>query len=466
MLPFTLGQLHAAIGGELSFADGVAGSAVREPVKRIVTDSRQVQPGDVFWALPGTLRDGSEFVEEAVMRGAAGVVTHRTPQTPLKSWTIRVEDSLSALWRLARWQRDQFAGRVVAVTGSVGKTTTRLMIDAVLARGGDGSTSPHNYNNHVGLPLAMLALRPHDTHAVLELAASGVGEIAELAGLCRPEVGVITCIGEAHLSGFGGREALAAAKGELLASLPAEGVAVLNGDDPWLRKLASRTRARVVWVGRGGGCEFAAKRVEYRDGRLNLCVDGLELEVPVWGRHHVTAVLMAVAVGREFGVPSGEITDALAGFHPPRMRCQVSRVRGTVLINDCYNASPTAMRAALELLGGFEAAGQKIVVCGDMRELGPESQEWHRRIGDEVVTVCGADLLVACGHYAPDVVGGARRAGMHPERTIACRHVAEAAGHVQQNMAPGDVVLVKGSRALALEQIVVYLQREPLRCAA
>jgi UDP-N-acetylmuramoyl-tripeptide--D-alanyl-D-alanine ligase len=465
MLPFTLEQLHAAIGGELIFAAGTA-ARMHEPLKRIVIDSRQVQAGDVFWALPGTLRDGADFVEDAVCCGAAGVVTHRAPETPLDSWTIRVEDSLAALWRLARWQRNRYAGRVAAVTGSVGKTTTRLMIDAVLARAGSGTTSPHNYNNHVGLPLAMLALRPHDTHAVFELAASGVGEIEALAGLCRPEIGVITCIGESHLAGFGDREALAKAKGELLAALPADGVAVLNGEDPWLRKLAGGAQARVVWVGRGGGCDVAANRVEYREGQLSVCVDGLELDVPVWGRHHLTAVLMAVAIGREFGVPTAEIADALAGFQPPKMRCQVSHVRGTVLINDAYNASPTAMRAALELLGACEAAGQKIVVCGDMRELGPESGLWHRRVGDEVVTLCGADLLIACGHFAPDVVGGARRAGMHPERTIACRDVEEAARHVEQYMAPGDVVLVKGSRALGMEQIVEHLQREPLRCAA
>jgi UDP-N-acetylmuramoyl-tripeptide--D-alanyl-D-alanine ligase len=465
MLPFTLEELHAAIGGELTFAD-MAERARHEPLKRVVSDSRQAQPGDVFWALPGMLRDGAEFVEEAIERGVVGVVTHRPIEASLKSWTIRVQDSLSALRRLALWQRDRFQGRVVAVTGSVGKTSTRLMIDAVLARQASGTTSPHNYNNHVGLPLSMLALRPHDTYAVLELGASGVGEIQELAGLCRPQVGVITCIGEAHLAGFGSRAALAEAKTELLAALPADGLAVLNGDDPWLRRLAGRTSARVVWVGRGSDCSISPGCVAYCEGRLNVSVDGLELTAPVWGRHHLMAVLMAVAVGREFGVPGGEIADALARFQPPKMRCQVSRVRGTVLINDAYNASPTAMRAALELLATFDTSGRRIVVCGDMRELGAESQQWHRRVGDQVVTVCGADWLIACGQFATDVVGGARRAGMRAERTIACRDPEEATQHLEQNIEPGDVVLVKGSRALAMERIVERLEAAPLRRAA
>jgi UDP-N-acetylmuramoyl-tripeptide--D-alanyl-D-alanine ligase len=465
MLPFTLEQLHAATGGELAIA-GEQACVQDEPLRRIVTDSRQVQQGDVFWALPGDLREGSEFVHDAIRRGAAGVVTYRPLPATEVSWTLRVDDSLATLWRLARWQRERFAGRLVAVTGSVGKTTTRLMIDAVLARAGSGSTSPRNYNNQVGLPLSMLALKPADTYAVLELGASAAGEIKELAGLCWPQVGVITQIGEAHLGSFGSQEVLASAKAELLASLSPDGVAILNGDDAWLRRVAAGVRSRIVWVGRTGDCDIAASCVAYRDGLLTATVDGLQLEVPVWGRHHLSAVLIAVAVGREFGVPLAEIADGLAGFEPPGMRCQVSRLRGAVVVNDAYNASPSALRAALELLQSIDARGERIVVCGDMRELGPETENWHRRAGEEVVTICGADRLVACGHFAQDVVVGARRAGMHPRRTIAFRHVQQAAEHIEQTIAPGDVVLVKGSRALAMERIVEQLQAEPLRRAA
>lgn len=465
MLPITLEQLHQAIGGELCLAGETAGREARQDVARIVTDSRQVRSGDVFWALPGTSQEGADFVAEARQCGAAGVVTYRPLPAGTESWTIRVDNSLAALWRLARWQRGRCHGRLVAVTGSVGKTTTRLLIDSVLARAGSGVTSPRNYNNHVGLPLSMLALKPQDRYGVFELGASAAGEIAELAELCQPEIGVVTRIGEAHLGSFGSCEALAEAKGELLAALPAAGVAVLNGDDPWLRKLAPRSRARVVWAGRGCDCDFAATQVSFSEGVLRLRVDGLQLEAPLWGRHHLASVLMAVAVGREFGVPGVEIEDAVAGFESPQMRCQVSQVRGATVINDAYNASPTAMRAALALLESMRGSGRRVVVCGDMKELGPESENWHRRIGDEVVTLCGADRLIACGHYARDVVRGARRAGMQPERTFAFRHVEEAATHVEQIIEPGDVILVKGSRALAMEKIVEQL-RVPMRRAA
>jgi UDP-N-acetylmuramoyl-tripeptide--D-alanyl-D-alanine ligase len=312
----------------------------------------------------------------------------------------------------------------------------------------------------------MLALLPRDEYAVLELGASAAGEIRDLAGLCRPDVGVITTIGEAHLGGFGSREALAEEKTELLAALPADGVAVLNGDDPWLRKLSRRSRARIVWIGRGGECDLSASRVAYSQGLLKATIDGWELEAPVWGRHHLTAMLAAVAVGREFGIPRGEIADALASFEPPQMRCEMRKVRGAVLINDAYNASPAAMRAALELLATIETAGQRIVVCGDMRELGAESENWHRRIGDDVISLSGADQLIACGHFAQEVVGGARRAGMHPGRTIAFRRVEEAVQHIEQTVKAGDVVLIKGSRALAMERIVERLQARPLKQAA
>ena len=466
MAHLTLSQLHEAVGGELLLADGSTGSGPPADIGRVVTDSRQVQPRDTFWALRGMLRDGADFCGDAFARGAAGVVTERTVAVPPGCWALKVSNALEALWNLARWNRSRFGGRVVAVTGSVGKTTTRQMIDAVLRTRGAGSVSPRNYNNHVGLPLSMQSLAPEHDYAVYELGASAAGEIAELAGLCQPHLGVITCIGEAHLGGFGGREALAQAKTDLLEALPTDGLAVLNGDDPWLRKLANRSKARIVWVGRGRDCDLLATEIGSRNGHLKLTVDGLSLDVPIWGRHYLTAVLAAVAVGREMGVPGHEIAEALARFQPPRRRCHVSRVRGATVIDDTYNASPTAMRAALELLSEIDAPGRRIVVCGDMRELGGATTEAHRRVGDEVVTVCGADLLLACGSYAEDVVVGARRAGMDPRRTIACRRVDEAAERLEQDVEPGDVVLIKGSRAMALERVVERLERSAYRKAA
>jgi UDP-N-acetylmuramoyl-tripeptide--D-alanyl-D-alanine ligase len=461
----TIQQLQAAIGGEL-IAETAVCSAQPAMLGRVVVDSRQVKKGDLFWALNGTLHDGADFAGEAFSRGALGVVAGRAIEPPAGRFAIQVHDSLWALQWLARRKRSQFNGQTVAVTGSVGKTTTRVMIEAVLRQAGETTSSPHNYNNHVGLPLSLLELDDRHEFAVYELAASAPGEIAKLADMCRPDMGVITCIGEAHLSGFGNREAVALAKTELLAALPREGVAVLNGDDPLLRKLAHRSAARVLWIGRGSDCDLTATDITSGNGRLSVRIQGRRFVAPVWGRHHVTSTLAAVAVGRIVGLADDQIADALVDVEPPAMRCQVTKVRGATFINDAYNASPTAMRAALTLLSEVEAAGRRVVVCGDMRELGPTSSQWHRQAGNEIVTLGGADVLIACGTYAEDVVNGARRAGMQPEQTIAVRQPSEAATRLHELLERGDVVLIKGSRAMGLERVVEGLNTRELRRAA
>jgi UDP-N-acetylmuramoyl-tripeptide--D-alanyl-D-alanine ligase len=463
--------------------DGPSPERMHAPLGRVVIDSRDVTPGDVFWALPGTRRHGANFIQDASRRGASRIVTDRIEASPIDGQsaftailpesrpltpepcsdpccTLLVDDSQRALWRAATAQRRRFTGRVVAVTGSVGKTTTRDMIQAVLGCRYQGQASERNYNNQLGVPLSLLNWRADD-YAVVELAASAVGEIAQLAELTQPHIGVITRIGEAHLAGFGSRARLADAKGELLQALPDDGLAVLNGDDIEQRRLGRRLRTPIVWFGRGADCDITATKIQSRGGRLTLEVNGQTFSVPAWGRHHTTSVLAAVAVGRAMGVSAGEMAEALADFQPPPMRCEVSRVGQAQVINDCYNASPTSMRAALDLLREFEAPGRRIVVCGDMRELGADEAAWHRELGDEVVTRCGADLLVACGEQAEHVVAGARESGMPAERALACRGPLEAARRLAPIIHDGDVVLVKGSRALAMERFVTALVGDP-----
>ncbi|HEV3006139.1 MAG TPA: UDP-N-acetylmuramoyl-tripeptide--D-alanyl-D-alanine ligase [Pirellulales bacterium] len=455
----TLHDLERLTGGRWLNLELVPGQCGDTPLGRVVIDSREVARGDVFWALPGSRVDGSTFASDAFARGAAGVVSEsEAVSAPAGRWALAVADSPRALWQAAAAQRERFSGRVVGVTGSVGKTTTREMIHTVLGARYRGQASQRNHNNQIGVPLSLLAWRASDDYAVVELGASACGEIAELAGLAQPEMGVITTIGEAHLGGFGGHEQLAAAKGELLAALPDDGVAVLNGDDEVLRRLARRLSVETVWFGKRAGCQVVATDIRYRDGSLSLRVDGHPIVVPVWGRHHLTSVLAAVAVGRQWGLSLGEMADALSGFVAPPMRCQVTEIGGAKLINDCYNASPTSMRAALDLLREFDAPGRRIVVCGDMRELGPEESRWHRELGDEVVTRCGADLLVACGERAEEVVAAARHRGMPPSRALVCDGPLQAAQRVGQVMCAGDVVLVKGSRAMAMERFISALE--------
>lgn len=435
------------------------------PVGRVVIDSRQVEAGDVFWGLAGNRCNGSDFAEEAFARGAAGAVVDR-PVAALKgSWALVVDDTLRALHAWEAWHRQRFNGAVIGVTGSVGKTTTRQMIHTVLGSKLRGTCSPRNYNNHIGLPLSMLQMEPGDDYVVLEMGASGPGEIARLAALCRPTIGVITHVGDAHLGGFGTRQGIAEAKGELLDALPADGCAIL-GEDPWLKRLRDRSAARTTMVGRGTDCELIAKEVVLGQGTLSYIVRDVNFEVPVWGRHHLTAALAAVAVGLELGCTLEETAEALERFTTVPMRCEVTQVRGATIINDTYNASPASMLAALELLRDFDTRGRRIVVLGDMRELGDESANRHRELGEQAVSRCGADLLIACGEYAPYVIVGARASGLPASRSLVCRTPEETLPHLGQAILPGDVVLVKGSRALGMERIVQAMQTYPQRRTA
>lgn len=450
----TLDELHNAIGGTLKRA---LGDAVATPLGRVVTDSRQVEAGDVFWALAGSNHDGADFADEAFARGASGAVVSRWVQAPADRWVLAVQDTGQALHRWAAARRHRFTGTVIAVTGSVGKTTTREMIHTVLRSRLAGTASPRNYNNHVGLPLSMLQIEPDHDYAVLELGASRRGEIAALAKLCDPTIGVITGAGDAHLGGFGSRQAIAQAKAELLDALPPDGHAVL-ADDPELRRVAARCKAPVAWVGRSPDCDLTAADVRWSRGTLRFRLSGVPFSVPVWGRHHLTSALLAAAVGQRMGFDLDEIAAALGEFEPVAMRCEVSHAGGATIINDAYNSSPAAMRAALELLRDFRPPGRRILVCGDMGELGREAVALHRRLGDQAVTLAGADVLIACGHFAPHVVAGARAAGMPPHRSVACRTPQQTIPRLSETIRPGDVVLVKGCRAMGMERVVEAIQ--------
>ncbi len=469
----TLGDLCNAIRGQLlSDSDLPRGAEIE--LGQVVTDSRQVTSGAVFWALRGPRYDGADFLAQAVRRGASAIVVNRGSHLPEGHLAVEVDDTAAALGQWARWKRQRFPGTVIGVTGSVGKTTTRHMIHTVLKPRLEGIASPRNYNNHVGLPLSMFGMESHHDYAVLELGASRKGEIAALAELCSPKVGVITQVGDAHLGGFGSRRGIAEAKAELLAALPPDGRAVL-GDDPWLRSMASKCPAEITWVGRDRHCDVRATDLRSSQGTLSFraVTRGMAdrprdamFHIPVWGRHHLTSALAAIAVGRMMGFDLEEMAESLEGFRSLPMRSQVREVRGATIINDAYNASPTAMRAALELIRDFEATGKRIVVCGDMAELGAESLALHWQLGRQAVTLGGAHLVIACGQFARQVVAGARTAGLSAARAISCRNASDALPFLGQALAPGDVVLIKGSRTMAMERIAMALESYPRRRSA
>jgi UDP-N-acetylmuramoyl-tripeptide--D-alanyl-D-alanine ligase len=466
-MQITVGELHELLGGTLRFGAMPPCDGEAAIVGSIATDSRTIKQGEVFWGLAGPNFDGSIFAEEALIRGASGtVVSGRRIEPWAGRWAIELKDSHRALWQVAAWNRGQYTAPLVAVTGSVGKTTTRQMIDCVLRTRLNGSVSPRNYNNHVGVPLSLLQLERWHQYAAIELAATKPGEIGELARLAKPTIGVITRIGDAHLGTFGSTEGIAAAKSELLAELPADGIPVLNGDDPLLRRAVQNCRRRIIWIGSGPEVDCQAEHVRCNEGRLRFDVAGQAFDVSVWGRHHLTSALAAIAVGRLFDFGDAEIAAALTGFEAVSQRCEVSQSQGATIVNDTYNSSPMAMRAALELLREIDVPGRRIVIVGDMGDLGRTAADWHRRLGEDVVNVCGADLMIACGQHASQTRCGATAAGMPRDRAAAYKDWQQALAHVSSEIESGDAVLVKGARVMGLERLVESLKTKRINAAA
>ncbi|HLT57529.1 MAG: UDP-N-acetylmuramoyl-tripeptide--D-alanyl-D-alanine ligase [Limnochordales bacterium] len=466
MEPLPVEAVAQAVGGTIAAGDP------RAVVHGVSTDSRTVEPGQLFIPLAGPRFDGHDFVPMAAARGAAAALIQRgRPLPPLGDRAvIVVDDPLAALHRLARWYRDRLPARVVAVTGSNGKTTTKDMAAAILSARWATRKSEGNYNNEVGLPLAILAA-PADVEAlVLEMGMRGPGQIRQLAAIARPDVGVVTNVGPVHLELLGSLERIALAKQELVEALPRDGWAVLNGDDPRVRAMARRCAGQVLLYGvetgskaPGAGLDLWASAVESRglDGiafTLHWQGQSARVTVPVPGRHQVYNALAAAGAALALGGDLEGVVQGLAAFahHASAMRLEIRRrADGVRVINDAYNASPASMAAALVLLREVHGA-RRVAVLGDMLELGPWSEAAHEEVGRQAAEA-GVDWLVAVGQWRATVIAAAVAAGLPAERTAACPDAAAAADRVAALVEPGDVVLIKASRGLALERVAQRL---------
>ncbi len=439
-------------GGEILAGNG------KVAFEHASVDSRTCRPGDLFFALRGQRVDGHQFVQDAFARGALGVVVRESfSPIPAGRVVVRVEDPAAALRRVAAARRQRSRVEVVAVTGSVGKSTTKELTAAVLATEGDTLRSPGNHNTEIGLPLALVDLQPSHWAAVLEMGMRGPGEIRSLCRIARPRVGIVTGIAPVHLEVMGSMEAIAQAKAELVEALPASGTAVIPADEAFGPYLAERTEATVVRVGPGG--ELWAEAVTSRglEGVDFVLTDGRAREavhLPWVGAHLVKNALLAVAAGMALGLPLAQCARGLEAVPPEGARLKVNVGPYTVL-DDCYNASPCSMRAALRLLQSLP--GRRVAVLGEMLELGPQSDRFHRELGEQAGSV---DALVAIGPRADTVRAGAVAAGMDPRRihTFPNNEAAVAASALWAR--PGDTILVKGSRGSALDEVVQALVRE------
>ncbi len=448
----TLPDVHEGIDGSLI----AAGGPTEKTFRQASIDSRTVKPDDLFFAVRGERVDGHDFVNDAISAGAAGAVVERPLDIQNNAAMIHVDDSLVALQKLAGYWRHRHDVRIVAVTGSVGKTTCKEMIAAVLSERHNMLKSEANLNTEIGIPLTLLGLSTEHEHAALEFGMYARGDIALLCDLASPQVGVVTNIGPVHLERLGSMGAITAAKAELVESLPKDGLAVLNGDDPRTAALANRTPARAVLYGRSSQCDVRATEIQSHglDGftfRLTQGGSAVGVRCPLPGVHNVYPALAAAAVALNDGMTLSEIAAALASSRPDLRLRTVPGPNGSTIIDDSYNASPAAMIAALDLLA--ELPGRRLALLGEMRELGQAEFESHQRVGERAATAC--DILYVIGERAAPLAAAASAKGIKIVHSLTSPEAA--VGALRSELRQGDYLLVKASRALALETVVEAL---------
>ncbi|SHK24392.1 UDP-N-acetylmuramoyl-tripeptide--D-alanyl-D-alanine ligase [Desulforamulus aeronauticus] len=429
-------------------------------VDGVATDSRKVKSGDIFVALQGQQVDGHDFIQKAVELGAVALlVAHRVETVPATVPVIQVTNTLQALQELAAYNRLRKAIPVVAITGSNGKTSTKDMIAAVLQIRYHTLKTEANYNNELGLPLTLLNLQQEHQAAVVEMGMRGSGEIDFLAGLAKPTGAVITTIGEAHLERLGSVHNIALAKTEVLEHIREEGFALLNGDSPWLRELATRCRGKVWFYSLQGNADIVAHNIRPEEGgvRYEVTYPGGagEIYLPVPGSHNVMNSLAAIGVGLQLGLTFEEITRGLAQVALSHMRLEILQSHGMTIINDTYNASPSSTKAAIGVLQETNR-GRKIAVLGNMYELGAMEEVGHREVG-EAAARAGVDHLIAVGNLAQWIAAGGITGGLTQEQVHHCEDNSQAIAVLRTIIKSGDTILVKGSRGMTMEQIVKEL---------
>jgi UDP-N-acetylmuramoyl-tripeptide--D-alanyl-D-alanine ligase len=436
------------------FVSAVGGFDSEHLAQGYSIDSRSVRAGELFFAVKGERLDGHDFVELALRNGAIAAVVRedQLSRYPQETRLLAVEDTLAALQTLATAVRRLWGKPLIAVTGSAGKTTTKEAIAHVLSTRFRVLKSEGNFNNHFGLPLMLLKLEPEYDVAVIEMGMSHAGEIRALANIAQPEIGVVTNVAPVHLEFFDSLAGIARAKYELVESLPANGVVVLNADDEYVSQFGRDFNGKVVMYGTGATADVRAERIQSKGtegAEFDVVIGGVHehAKLPLVGEHNVLNALAAVAVGLERGLKPAEAVGALAALAPAEKRGQVLQVGNITVINDCYNSNPKALEAMVDALATM-AAKRRIVVAGEMLELGPAGEEMHRQAGEHIAEK-KIDVLVGVRGLAQAMVEGARKVGTPAEFVTTPE---EAGEWLAREARDGDVVLLKASRGVKLEK--------------
>src|SRR6516164_678330 len=450
MNPLSISQIVDFAGARLEQGDGNAS------VERISTDSRTLKKGELFVALHGQNFDGHKFVEDVAKSGGAGsIVDLNWREKVLAQFAIiRAADTLLAYQNLAANYRKSLPINVLAITGSNGKTSTKDFAASVLGRRFRVTKTQGNFNNHVGLPRTILEATSQHEVGVWEIGMNHPGEVAPLAKIAAPDAAIITNIGVAHLEFMGTREAIAKEKSALAEAVGANGTVILNADDSFSKQIASLTRAYVIFAGTKEGTIRAIEIQQSADGSDFTIIEGAHrcrAQLPVPGLHMVQNALLAVAAGRAFGLSLEEAAAGLASAPLAKARLQVKEINGVQFLDDSYNANPDSMKAALQTLVELDADGKRIAVLGEMRELGKETQRGHEEVG-ETAAAFKIDQLIGIGKMSEVIAQAAEKAGLENSATVGS--TSEAAELLLSVAAPGDLVLIKGSRLARTEGVI------------
>jgi UDP-N-acetylmuramoyl-tripeptide--D-alanyl-D-alanine ligase len=427
----------------------------------ISTDSRKIKSGDLFVPIVGERFDGHDFIEASLNSGASGTLTHRECLSFSGGTVIKVEDTLKALADIAAYYRQKFRIPFIGITGSVGKTSTKEMITRVLSRKYKVLKNEGNLNNEIGVPLTIFNLDDFHEIAVVEMGMSDFGEIHRLTSITRPDIAVITNIGLSHIENLGSRQNILKAKMEIFEGLSEKGIAILNGDDKLLYGLKDLLKFKTVYYGMEEELDYQAYNVQTsgeRGSRFDITMKNKDYRVNIYvpGVHNIYNALAAVAVGIETGIPVDDIIEGIADFSSTKMRLDITSHNGIKIINDTYNASPQSMEAAINVLKDVSGSKRTIAVLGDMLEMGKFGYKAHNSIGKFAVSK-GIDYIISVGENARGIVQGALEAGAKASGVLSFNDNAEAGRFLKDFVQNGDVVLVKGSRGMKMEEIVNQL---------
>ena len=426
----------------------------------ISIDSRSIQAGECFFALKGENADGHNFIKEAFEKRASCAVVNRPVDGKVSNLCLKVGSTIEALGNLARWYRSNIKAKVVAITGSAGKTTTREIVFHVLRKYFNCHSAKKSFNNAIGLPLTILGADEDCEVLILELGSNHPGEITYLSGICEPDIAMITNIYPAHLEGFGDIEGVLQEKTCIIDGLRDKGKLLINGDFGNLVNHFKRLSYKFVTFGEGDDCDVRATNLKLEEISGSLTIDEQDIRVPLASRANLSNTLTAWAICREFGISIADFAKCIESFNATQMRVEVERVGSAIVINDCYNANPASMANALEFLvqlGQAHPGHRLVFICGPMAELGPESREFHRQLG-ALIAEHGVALLLATGPDVDAVVGAAAEAQSGNLREYVFENTDSLCNNLERLVRCDDIILVKGSRVAKLETAVARLK--------